>query len=122
LGKDSDDVTITVNLTAVLDLVHRFFFNHGILKARGKVCDHVETEENNNIRMDALERYSHHYRWLKWLVTGISLRKMASVTVLSILDLWWTKWHWNTLFSDCFGFPRQYHSTNTHHSSTVDAV
>jgi len=43
---------------------------------------------------------------------------------LSILDLWWTKWHWN--WSDYFFSSSQYHSTNVPHSyirlSATDAV
>jgi hypothetical protein len=38
--------------------------------------------------------------------------------IIPILDLWWTKWHWN------FMFPPTYHSTNFHvhkHSSTPDS-
>jgi hypothetical protein len=35
-------------------------------------------------------------------------------------DLGWTKWHWDRIFSEFFGFPCQYHSTvasRTHISS-----
>jgi hypothetical protein len=23
-------------------------------------------------------------------------------------DLWWAKWHWGQIFSECFGFPCQF--------------
>jgi hypothetical protein len=31
--------------------------------------------------------------------------------------LWSTKWHWERFFSEYFGFPLQYHSTNAPYSS-----
>jgi hypothetical protein len=30
--------------------------------------------------------------------------------------LWWTKWHWERLFSEYFGFPLQYNSTSALYS------
>jgi hypothetical protein len=32
-----------------------------------------------------------------------------------MLDLWWTKWHWDRFFSGYFSFPCHYHFTNAPH-------
>ena len=34
-------------------------------------------------------------------------------------DLWWIKWHWDRIFSEYFGFPLLYRSTNAAYSSFI---
>jgi hypothetical protein len=43
--------------------------------------------------------------WLRRLVAGLSPRSPVSLPGQSMWDLWWTKWHWDRLFSEFFGFP-----------------
>ena len=71
---DSDDVTITVRLTAVLDVVIPLFFFNTVFRKRGGFCDEVEKEEKNHILMDLFERSSQHYQWLRRVVSGFSPR------------------------------------------------
>jgi hypothetical protein len=44
----------------------------------------------------------------------------ASISVQTLWDLWWTKWHWDRYFSQHFSFPCQYHSTNAPNSQPSD--
>jgi hypothetical protein len=49
--------------------------------------------------------------WLRRLITGLSPRRPDSRLGQCMWDLWWEKWHWDSLFSEFFSFPHQYHST-----------
>jgi hypothetical protein len=42
--------------------------------------------------------------WLRRLVAGLSLRWPGFAPGQSMWDLWWTKWHWDRVFSEFFGF------------------
>jgi len=51
--------------------------------------------------------------YLKLLVTRSYSRDMGFIPAQSMFDLWSTMWHWDRLFSDYYGLPIKYNSTNT---------
>jgi hypothetical protein len=43
--------------------------------------------------------------WLRRLVAASHRGGPGSIPGQSIWDLWWTKWHWDRIFPEFFGFP-----------------
>ena len=74
--KDSDDVTSTVYLTVVSDVVHRlcsFFKTRRFENTRSFVI--TWKRRRTIILMGPWERSRHHYQWLRRLIACFSLRR-----------------------------------------------
>jgi len=75
--EDSEDITITVYLAVVLDVVHRLcaFIKTRPFENRGSFVVTWKWSWRIIILMGPWERSRHHYQWLRRLVAGFSLRR-----------------------------------------------
>jgi hypothetical protein len=72
-----------------------------------KMCRSKEDGVSGQLRMVHNEESGGVCRsvWLRWLVAGLSPRRPGFSPRSIQWDLWWAKWHWDRVFSECFGFP-----------------